>query len=251
MYGHYFIVEDLSELLADLQSKGYSRNEDETSVVYSKTISGALIKHYSYKVDQQVDGPIRIQASYELVNHGNNLQKLGRELKKLNFQYRQTIPGYKTKKEAPKEVRDARWLNLQRFLYKYDELINCFRFREDRLTEGNYWFNLQVASTPGEQKICIEFIKALAEAFIPHGIVRGRRQPDKPVQQRNGWIKRHALILKKQGWRPFDIARDIQKELRNGTWNERSRLQFNIANSTICKIAGIKIPHWHHRYMEG
>jgi len=80
-------------------------------------------------------------------------------------------------------------------------------------------------------------------AYSPHGVVRGRRQIDKPSLQRNGWIKRYAESCKKRGWRALNIAQEIQKELREGTWNERSRLQYNLADGTICKIAGMKISH--------
>src|SRR5436190_20334356 len=123
---------------------------------------------------------------------------------------------------------------MQRFLQLHGELIDCFKYQgDDRLTEGAHTYNLMIASTPKEQKICFEFIKALAEAFAPNGIVRGRRQADKPRQQRNGWIKRYADIHRKRGWSPLEIAREIQKELRNGTWNERRRLQYNLASHTI------------------
>jgi hypothetical protein len=163
-------------------------------------------------------------------------------LKELNLRYRQTLPGWKTRREAPPHVREKRWKDLQDFFHEHGGLIFCFKYKGDeRSTEGNYLFNLQVASTPQEQRICMEFIKALAEAQTPHGIIRRRREADKPLQQRNGWIKRYALIHRKRGWGPFEIAREIQKELRNGTWNERSKIQYNISGNTIAKIAGMKI----------
>lgn len=241
MDGHYFLVENLATLVADLEAKGYSRAEGETGVIYSKIFSKVLKKNYAYPSTTSTDRPMQVRVVYELLQKGKALQKLLKELKWLNARYRQTITEFKTK-HIPADARHQRWQTLQRFLEKHSELIDCFRYKsDDRLSEGNYWFNLQIASTPAEQRICVEFIKALADAFIPQGIIRGRRQADKPVQQRNGWIRRNAQLLRKQGWRPVEIAREIQKELRDGSWNERSRLQFNIANSTICKIAGIKI----------
>lgn len=224
MAEHRFIIEDLAEFVSKLEAMGFARLEDKPCVYYSKILSGALVKIYAYP-----------------------LAKLVRQLKKLNSAYRRTHDGWKTKRPLPKESREQRWNALQRFLRAHDELISCFKYQaDDRLTEGNYSFNLQIASTPLEQRICLEFIKALVEALNPHSIQWRRRQPDKPVQQRNGWIRREAVLLRRRGWSAREIASEIQKYLRNATWNQRSRLQFNIANSTVCKIAGIKIPQPSH-----
>jgi hypothetical protein len=242
MPAHYFVIEDLGAFLSNLVARRYQRTTSDSWEIYSKTLSKALVKFYAYPVDAVQDSPVQIRVTYKLLNDGRPLQKLVRNLKDLNYSYRQTFSDWKTKRPARKNVQEKRWENVQKFLHRHGELIGCFKYEaDDRLTEGNYSFNLQVASTPKEQRICLEFIKALAEAHTPHGLTRGRRVADKPVQQRNGWIKRYAMIHKKRGWGPLEIARDIQKQLRNGTWNERSRLQYNIANNTICKIAGIKI----------
>lgn len=242
MSAHFFLIDELESFLFNLEAKQYHRSNYGTWVVYSKALSKTLIKHYAYLVTAANNNPIQIRVTYELLNNGKPLQKLLRELKNLNHRYRQTLPGWKTKREPRKGVRENRWQALQKFLYKHGELISCFKYEgDDRLTEGNCSFNLHVASTPREQKTCLEFIKALAEAYAPHSIIRKRREPDKPVHQRNGWIKRYSLFCKKRGWRHPKIVRDIQEQLRSGTWNERSRIQYNIADNTICKIAGIKI----------
>jgi len=243
MGAHYFIINDLGSFLDNLEARRYSKRRSNDWVVYSKTVSGALTKHYAYS-PSKTDLPTQFRVTYELVKGGKTLQKLVDALKKSNDSYRRALPVWKTKRPRS-GVRERRWVNLQRFLHRHSELIDCFKYEADnRLTEGNHSFNLQVASTPQEQKICVEFIKALAEAYDPQSIVRRQRQVDKPVQQRNGWIKRYAELYKKRGWRSFEITREIQKELRGGTWNERSRLQFNLANNTICKIAGLKMPHF-------
>lgn len=246
MPAHYFLIEDLGLFLAHLEARQYSLRQSEPWITYSKTLSKTLVKHYAYRTDSSVNAPVQIQVSYELINNGKPLQALVRQLKELNFRYRQTLPGWKTKKKSPERIRKKRYAALQTFLEEHRELIGCFRYEADnRLTEGNTSYNIQVASTPGEQRICVEFIKAIAEAHAPEGIVRGRRTADIPIQQRNGWIRRYARIQKKRGWSTAEIAHEIQKQLRNGTWDERSRLQYNIANNTICKIAGIKLPNYH------
>lgn len=242
MPAHYFVIEDLGSFLSQLVRRHYTHTVSDSWNVYSKSLSKALVKFYAYPVDAKQDSPVQIRVTYTLLQDGRPLQKLVRALKDLNYAYRQTFEEWKTKRATSKNVQERRWENLQKFLHQHGELIGCFKYEaDDRLTEGNFSFNLQVASTPKEQRICLEFIKALAEAHTPHGLVRGRRRADKPVAQRNGWIKRYAQMHKKRGWGALEIARDIQKQLRNGTWNERSRLQYNIANNTICKIAGIKI----------
>jgi len=242
MGAHYFIIDDLGSFLGNLEARRYSKERSNSWVVYSKTVSGALSKHYAYSLSKP-NHPMQIRVTYDLTKGGKPLQKLVDTLKKLNDNYRKSLPVWKTKRPRS-DVRERRWVNLQRFLHKHSELIYCFKYEADnRLTEGNHSFNLQVASTPKEQKICIEFIKALAEAYAPQSIVRRQRQADKPVHQRNGWIKRYTELHRKRGWKTFEIAREIQKELRDGTWNERSRLQFNLANNTICKIAGLKLTH--------
>ena len=107
--------------------------------------------------------------------------------------------------------------------------------------EGSHSFNMEIASNPREQAICFEFIKALVDAYVPQGIVRAHRDTDVPRQQRDGWIKRYAALYKKKGWTPLEISREIQLEVRTGTWNERCRLQYNLAPNTICRIAGLKL----------
>jgi len=242
MGAHYFIIDNLGSFLGNLEARGYAKLKSNSWMVYSKTMSAALIKHYAYALSKP-DPPIQIRVTYDLANEGKPLQKLVDTLKKLNDLHRKALPVWKTK-HPRSDVRERRWINLQRFLHKHTELIDCFKYEGDnRLTEGNRSYSLQVATTPQEQKICIEFIKALAEAYAPQSIVRRQRQADRPVHQRNGWIKRYAELHRKRGWRPFEIAREIQKELRGGTWDERSKLQFNLANNTICKIAGLKLPH--------
>ncbi len=250
MNAHYFLIEDIHRFIEDLDERDYRRGLSQEQgrdwVVYSKTLSHALTKLYSFQARREVHSPVQIRVTYQLVKDAKPLAKLAAELKRMNDEYRKTLPGWKTKREPRKDVRDKRWNRIQHLLRDNGELIECFRYQgDDRLTEGNYSFNLQIASTPKEQRVCFDFIKALAESFSPHGIVRGRRQADKPRQQRNGWIKRYADIHKKRGWTPLEIAREIQKELRNGTWDERSRLQYNLANNTICKIAGLKLHPQH------
>jgi hypothetical protein len=240
MGAHYFLIDDLGSFLDNLEARRYSRRKSNAWMVYSKTVSGALTKHYAYFLSKP-NPPIQIRVTYDLIKEGKPLQKLVDALKRLNDNYRKALPMWKTKRPRS-DVRERRLAALRRFLRLHGELIDCFRYEaDDRLTEGNLSFNLQIASTPKEQRICLELIKALAEAYAPNSIVRRRRQADKPIQQRNGWIKRYADLHKRRGWRPFEITREIQKELRGGTWNERSRLQFNLANNTICKIAGFKL----------
>jgi hypothetical protein len=243
---HYFFIDDLSSLTAHLEAQKFSRSttlEDGRSrTYYSRTLSGVLTKYYSYEEREAGSKPIRIGVSYSLFQEGKPLARLAKHLKNLNAQYRQTLFDWKTKRKASVGVREKRWGNIQRFLQHYGELIACFKYQGDnRLTEGNHSFNLEIASTPKEQAICFEFIKALIDAYEPHGIIRSQRGPDKPREQRNGWIKRYAEQHKKRGWTPLEISREIQRELREGTWNERSKLQYNLAQNTILRIAGMKV----------
>jgi hypothetical protein len=243
---HYFMIDDLHSFLTHLDQRGYRKvvHEEEGAewVSYGKTHSGALTKFYSYPTQREVLSPVQIRVTYRLEKEVKPLAKLAHELKLMNESYRKALPVWKTKKVAPRRVRDHRWDQIQRFLKDHGELIECFKYQgDDRLTEGAHTFNMLIASTTKEQKACFEFIKALAEAFAPQGIVRGRRQADGTRQQRNGWIRRYAQMHRKRGWTPLEIAREIQKELRAGTWDERSRLQYNLASNTICKIAGLKL----------
>ena len=239
---HYFLIEDLEPFLANLVATHFSMSRSDPWIVYSKIFSGAIVKHYAYPAKADKRAPIRVRVTYDILKDGLPLGKHVKELKGLNRRYRESLPGWKTKPDLGERVRQSRWIKLQRFFHKHSELIYSFKYKGDeRLTEGNYLFNLQIASTPRHQRLCMEFIKVLVDAQAPHGIVRSRREADRPVRQRNGWIKRYALVHKKRGWNPREIARDIQKELRNGTWNERSRIRYNIADNTICKIAGMKI----------
>lgn len=242
MSSHEFLIEDLGSFLVNLEARGYRRHESGGVVAYSKTFSKALTKHYAHPAGSSGDGPARVRVTYDLLEDGAPLRKLVKLLKDLNVRYRRTLPGWKTRPEATPREREKRWSDLQGFFHAHGELIYCFKYKgNERSTEGNYLFNLQVASTPQHQRLCMEFIKALAEAQVPHGIVRRRREADKPLQQRNGWIKRYARWHRRRGWGAWEIAREIQKELMNGTWNERSKVHYNIAGNTICKIAGIKI----------
>jgi hypothetical protein len=247
---HYFFVDDLSRLIAHLEARKYSRalsSEDGRSrTTYSRTLSRALIKYYSYEEKDLRAIPARIRVSYALFHNGQMLRRLAKRLKSLNASYRQTLSTWKTKRKSREGAREKRWTAVQKFLHDHGELIACFKYQGDnRLTEGNHSFNLEIASTPKEQAVCIEFIKALVDAYEPHGIIRSQRGPDKPRVQRNGWIKRYAELHKKRGWTPLEISKEIQRELREGTWNERSRLQYNLAQNTILRIAGMKIHPGH------
>jgi len=239
---HVFLIENLGMFLANLEARNYSHVRSGESMVYSKNLSNVLIKNYSYNPMTVHRAPVQVRVTYEILNDGKPLKKIVKELKQLNRRYRSALPGWKTKQDVHLKIRERRWNSLKRFFSKHGELIYCFKYKGDeRATEGNFLFNLQIASTSQHQLICVDFIKALADAQAPHGLIRGRREADKPTQQRNGWIKRNAQYYRKRGWRPREIVGELQKELRNGTWNERSKLQFNIATATICKIAGLKI----------
>jgi hypothetical protein len=243
---HYFWIHNLAAFLTNLKDRRYERvpapPEGTHREMYAQIHSGALVKYYSYSTVTSAQGGIKIRVSYEVVDHGRVLKKLARELKSLNAQYRDCLPGWKTKSPPEKAICLRRWEATQLFLRKHAELIANFRYPgDDRLTEGNMSFNLLIASTPPEQVICIEFIKALVEAYSPQAIIRGHRQIDLPTRLRNDWIKRFAGIQKRRGWSPHEIVRETQKELREGTWNHRLKIQFNLAPTTISKIAGFKL----------
>jgi hypothetical protein len=245
MGSHYFFVDDLSAFVTNLEARRYARGivyeENRKWISYSKVIAGTVTKYYSYIEAEAVTIPLRLRVHYSLIQQAAPLAKLARRLKTLNAQYRDSLPDWKTKRKAREQTREKRWNAVQHFLHEHSELIACFKYQgDDRLTEGNHSFNVEIATTPQEQMICFEFIKALVDAYAPHGIVRGRRGPDKPREQRNGWIKRYAELHKKKGWTPLEISKEIQRELREGTWNERSRLQYNLAQNTILRIAGMK-----------
>jgi hypothetical protein len=249
---HYFLIDHLATFLLDLEARHYKINrrhpDDHVWTVYSKMKSGALIKHYSFARSNPPTSPTPIRVTYELVREGNPLMRLSRKLKTLNTAYRNSLPGWKTKREPRPEVRRRRWLAVKKFLKKHAALIASFKYQsDDRLTEGNQSYNLHIASTMKEQVICVEFIKALAEASAPGTLVRKYRQTDKPTVQRNGWIRRFAGIHRKRGWSSQEVVQEAQKELREGTWNQRLRMQYNLSISTISKIAGLKFaPLSHH-----
>jgi hypothetical protein len=149
MAEHYFLIENLAMFLANLQAKGYSHATTGEYIAYMKNLSNALIKHYAYSRTADKRAPVQIRVTYEILNDGKPLKKLVKELNAYNRAYRATLPVWKTKQEPNKKVRDRRWHDLQRFFHKHGELIYCFKYKGDeRLTEGNYLFNLQIASTP-------------------------------------------------------------------------------------------------------
>lgn len=248
---HSFYIDDLSLFVAGLEARDYRRNplhaDSDGWIVYSKILSHVLIKHYSYSSHTQDSVPVSIRVTYDLIRNGVPLNTLANRLKKLNALYRQTLPGWKTKRKPRSDVRHRRWMHIQHFLQTHSELIACFKYSsDDRLTEGNHSFNVHIASTPKEQTICFAFIKALVEAYTPEGITRGHRGIDRMAQQRNGWIRRFAIAYRKRGWSAKEIVQEAQRELREGTWNERSKLQYNLSPQTISKIAGLKLQP-HHR----
>lgn len=243
----YFVIDNLGHFLTGLESRSYAKSpvapRDEYAS-YSKTLSGALTKIYHVPINAPGDQPVQVQIEYHLARQGQVLRKRVTELKRLNFQYRTTLPIWKTKRPAPPSLLQKRRQAIDHFLEKHGELISCYRYQSDpRHSEGNVSFNLQVATTPRERAICLEFVKALLEAYSPQGLVRGRRQIDKPRLQRDAWIRRYAGTHRKRGWMSGEILKEIQRELREGTWNERSRLQYNLALNTIGRIAGLKTSH--------
>ena len=242
--GHQFVPEDIAAFQRRLEAQRYSCQEVNGWKVYSKALSEAVVKHYSFWAKTGRETARKVRVTYELINEGQSLLRLADQLKKLNWKYLRALPGWKTKVAASEKTREKRYKAVQAFLKEHEELVSCFRYPPDnRRTEGNFSFNGEVASTPRELAICFQFIKGLLAANSPYGVVHGRREIDKPALQRNGWIKRYAESCKKRGWVVGEIAHEIQKELREGTWNERSRLQYNLAGGTICKIAGMKISH--------
>ena len=239
---HYFHTPDLSVFLHKLTASGYSREETHQWVVYSKVLSQTLEKNYGFWLKPPSRKPVHIRVTYQLLKEGKPLRNLVNELKEINADYLRALPVWKTKRRARRGVREKRWEAIWNFLTKHHELIRCFEYPgDDLLTEGNHSFNLEVSSVVTEQVICFDFVKALLAAQDPYGIMRGRRKIDLPSLQRNGWIKRYAGMHRKRGWQTRAIAHQIQKELREGTWNERSKLQYNLADNTICKIAGLKL----------
>jgi len=241
---HYFVTDDLAAFRHHLEAQGYTCEDANGWLVYSKALSAAVVKHYSFWKRAGGGRKANIRVTYGLLGDGKPLKRLADQLKRLNWRYLLALPGWKTKGPASESARGKRLKAVQKFLKEHEELVNCFRYPPDnRLTEGNQSFNGEVASNQKELAVCFQFIKGLLAAHSPYGIVRGRREIDKPSLQRNGWIKRFAESYQKRGWMAVDIARKIQKELRTGMWNERSRLQYNLAGGTICKIAGMKISH--------
>jgi len=241
---HYFLIDHLADFLTHLEIYHYdnysSHESDGEWVIYSKALSKALIKSYGVRRDAPPTGSL-IRLEYTLMDEGKRLKKLADELQKLNTRYRNTVMDWKTKRRVAKSVRKRRMADIQRFLEKHRELISCYRYQGDRNTEGTPTFNLRIARTPQERAICLRFLHALLDAYDPQGIVRARRAADQPQRQRDGWIRRYARAHRERGWSPLEIAKEIQRELREGTWNDRSKLQYNLANSTICKIAGLKL----------
>jgi hypothetical protein len=238
---HYFVASNPTTFGRKLADQQYSRSESHGWVVYSRLCGESVIKHYGF----WRKSPARVRVTYELLHAGRTLLRIANRLKKLNRAYLHALPVWITKRARRAGSREKNWQALQDFLLRYRDLIDCFRYAPDeQLSEGNQSFNLEIAATPNEQTICLQFIRGLLAAYSPFGLVRGRRQVDKPTLQRNGWIKRFALNYKKRGWVPREIAQEIQKELREGTWNERSKLQYNLAGPTICKIAGMKVRHY-------
>jgi hypothetical protein len=234
---HYFVTNDVAAFRRRLETKHYSRERVHGWEVRSKVFAQAVVKHYGF----WPKSPAKIRVTYELLKDGKPLLRLTNRLKKLNWAYLKELPVWITKRAPRAKVRERKWKALQAFLHKYRDLIDCFRYAPDEsLIEGNHSYNMEIAATANELTFCIQFIKGLLAAYTPFGLVRGRRHVDKPAKQRNGWIKRFAETYKKRGWLTRDITREIQKELREGTWNERLRLQYNLAGNTICKIAGIK-----------
>src|SRR5436190_811718 len=102
---HTFVINDLGAYLESLQARHYKPSEvpppGKDHRVYYKVFSNALIKYYSLSVKH--DGftfPVHVR--YELVNNGEPLKKLAETLKTLNARYRQTLPGWKTKRQPRK-----------------------------------------------------------------------------------------------------------------------------------------------------
>src|SRR5690349_11340256 len=114
MATHSFFIEDLGPFLANLEARGYTHVSSEGFVVYSKTLSGALTKHYAYRPANE--HPLHVQVTYELIKSGAPLQKLSNQLAILNLQYRQTLPVWKTKPQASTTLQHSRSVERDRFL---------------------------------------------------------------------------------------------------------------------------------------
>ena len=239
-----FLIEDLGAFLVSLESRGFAAGRAGGALAYEKVFSDALVKRYAC-FPPLGEGPARVVVSHSLLKDGAPLRRIARTLKGLNLAYRRSLVAWKTRRPTPAAGRLRRWRDLQRFLRRHEELFGCFKYEvSDREMEGNHLFNLHVPSTPSQRGVCMELIEALADADLPLGVSRGRREADPSVRQRNGWIQRFTRDHRKRGWHAAETVRRIQKELRDGTWNERSRLRYNIAESTIFRIAGMKAPRF-------
>lgn len=234
-----FFTDDLWALEAGLAEKGYHREREGDWIVHEKTLSGALTKRYSRPARLSNDTAVSISVSSSLVGGGEPLRRLAAELKRLNRRYRLALPGWKTLPPAGEGERQRRRRALRTFFRTHAELTSCF---VSEPLEGTFTYRLDAAASPRELSVCLQFVMAVEDAVRPRGIVRGRRGADAPLRQRDGWIKRFAEDQRRRGKPPFNIVRDIQKRLREGTWNERDGDQYNISNSTVGKIAGVKIP---------
>src|SRR5687768_4305161 len=139
MSEHVFFIDSLSDLILRLEAMHYSKSESEMWTIYSKTLSGVIVKYYAYPSHAKYKAaPVRIRVNYKLLDEGKALKKLNKTLKNLNDRYQETIDHWKTKKKPPEEVKERRWAQLQHFLDGHRELIACFRYQaDDRLTEGN------------------------------------------------------------------------------------------------------------------
>ncbi len=132
---HFFLIKDLSVFLLQLEARHYGRNtahrEADGWVVYSKTESNALIKHYSYSSHRLRQFPVTIRVTYELVEKGAPLKRLAASLKSLNARYRKSLPGWKTKRDPGEKTRRRHWRAIQRFLRKHAALIASFKYQSD------------------------------------------------------------------------------------------------------------------------
>src|SRR5581483_4437838 len=95
---HYFVVNDCRLFVANLEARHYmaekAGGQDERWVVYSKIKSGALIKHYRLPARIPQNNAIAVRVTYTLVDRGLPLRRLASELKKLNTEYRKSLPGW-------------------------------------------------------------------------------------------------------------------------------------------------------------
>src|SRR5690349_12425894 len=121
---HFFVIDDLSLFLADLGGRHYVRSHspaDETWITYSKVLSGALTKSYSFPGTQTPDRPVQVRVVYHLHKGGKELKKLAERLKTLNAQYRQALPIWKTKRPVPESIRHHRRHAVEQFLQTHHE----------------------------------------------------------------------------------------------------------------------------------